>query len=123
MDDHLNFETFLSLSPSRFKISANLEADKNLYEKELIFESESNEFDLRTLDHFLNENVFKIEKSLNNFIKNIFLIIDCNKFFTVNLSIKKNNNGDLITNDNLSYVLNEARDQCSVTLQDKRIIN
>lgn len=123
MDDHLNFETFLSLSPKKFVISSHSILNKNLYEKELNFENKSKKLDLKTLDHFLNENVFKIEKDLNNFIKNIFLIIDCYEFFTLNLSIKKNNYGDFITNDNLSYILNEARDQCSDTLNDKRIIH
>ena len=123
MDDNQNFETFLSLSPNKFVISTNSEIDKNLYEKQLIFENDSKKLDLKILDNFLNENIFKIEKDLNNFVKNIFLIIDCDEFFTVNLSIKKNNYGDLITDDNLSYILNEARDQCSDTLKGKRIVH
>ncbi len=123
MSDHLNFETFLSLSSKKFVILTNSETNENLYEKEFVFENDSKKLDLKTLDSFLNENIFKIEKKLNDFVKNIFLIIDCDEFFTVNLSIKKNNYGGLITNDNLSYILNEARDQCLDTLKDKRIIH
>ena len=36
---------------------------------------------------FLNENIFKIEKELGEFIKVIYLIID-EEIFSVNLSIK-----------------------------------
>ena len=63
MNDHLNFETFLSLSPKKFVISSYSILNKNLYEKELNFENKSKKLDLKTLDHFLNENVFKIENT------------------------------------------------------------
>ena len=52
MDDNQNFETFLSLSPNKFVISTNSEIDKNLYEKQLIFENDSKKLDLKILDNF-----------------------------------------------------------------------
>ncbi len=123
MVDYLNFETYLFISPKKFIIIVNTEKKEKIYEKELIFEKEIEEIDLETLDNFLNDNIFKIEKILNDFVKNIFIIIDYDAFFSVNISLKKNNYGEIITIQNLNYILNEAKDQCSNTLDDKKIIH
>ena len=123
MDENSNFETYLFLSPKKFIISVNNDVNEKIYEKELIINEKTKDLDLHLLDLFLSENVFKIEKILNNFIKNIYLIVDCNYFFSIKLSIKKNNYGELITTKNLNYILKEARDQCSDTLKDMRIIH
>ncbi len=123
MDDYFNFETYLFLSPKKYLISVNSESQKKIYEKELVFESKEKYLDLSRLDYFLNENIFQIEKILNNFVKNIFIIIDCEEFFLTNISLKKNNYGEPITIKNLSYVLNEAKDQCSNTLSNKKIVH
>ena len=123
MDDHLNFETYLFISSKKFIISVNSEGQKKIYEKELIFDQEIKFLDLDKLDSFLNENIFKIEKVLNNFINNIFIIINCEEFSSTSISIKKNNYGKPITTKNLNYVLNEAKDQCSNTLANQKIIH
>jgi len=123
MDDYLNFETYLSLSSKKFTISVNTELKKKIYEKELTFKTDVDYIDLNKLDNFLNENIFKIEKLLKNFVKNIYVIIDCEEFFSIDISLKKKNYGEFITNKNLNYILNEAKDQCSNTLVDKKIIH
>ena len=123
MDENLNFATYLFLSSKKFIISVNNDIHEKIYEKELILDKKIEDLDLNLLDLFLSENVFKIEKILNSFIKNIYVIIDCNYFFSIKMSIKKNNYGDLITTKNLNYILKEARDQCSDTLKDMRIIH
>ena len=123
MVDTANFETYLFLSPNNFVISVIKKNNDKIYEKKLFLDSKYQDLDLDKLDQFLNDNIFKIEKILNSFVKNINLIIDTHKFFSVKISIKKNNYGELITSKNLNYILNEARDYCSNTLENKRIIH
>ncbi len=123
MDNYINFETYLFLGPKKFIISVNTELNREIYKKELIFDQEKKDLDLKILSDFLNENIFKIEKLLNNFVKNIYLIIDIKNFFSFQMSIKKNNYGELLTTKNLNYVLNEAKDLCSDTLKNKKIIH
>ena len=123
MDDYLNFETYLSLSSKKFTISVSTEVKKKIYEKQLTFKTAIDHIDFDKLDHFLNENIFKIEKLLKNFVKNIYIIIDCEEFFPIDISLKKKNYGEFITIKNLNYILNEAKDQCSNTLVDKKIIH
>jgi hypothetical protein len=123
MDNDLNFETFLFVSEKKLIIYVNSKADQQIYKKELILEETSTELNFDILDYFLNENIFKIEKLLKNFVKNIYVIIDCEEFFSIDISLKKKNYGEFITTQNLNYILNEARDQCSSTLVDKKIIH
>lgn len=122
MGDYLEFETYLFLSPKKYIIYVN-SGNKKIYEKELSLESKTKYLDLNTLDNFLNKNVFKIEKILNNFITNISIIIDCEDFFSTYISIKRNNYGEIITTRNLNHILNEAKVQCSNTLNGQKIIH
>tara|TARA_Y100000768_G_C23877423_1_gene633475 strand:- start:42 stop:743 length:702 start_codon:yes stop_codon:yes gene_type:complete len=123
MVDYSNFETYLFLSPNKFVISVSKDNNEKIYEKELMVDSKIQDLNFDRLDQFLNDNIFKIEKILNNFVENINLIIDSQKFFSVKISVKKNNYGELITSKSLSYILNDARDYCSNTLENKRIIH
>ena len=123
MNDYLNFDTYLYVSSNKFTISVNTETKKKIYEKELTLKTDIEYIDFDILDQFLNENIFKIEKLLKNFVKNIYVIIDCEEFFSIDISLKKKNYGEFITTQNLNYILNEARDQCSSTLVDKKIIH
>ena len=90
MTDFLEFETFLSISPNKFSIY--LIETKNheiLYQKDYSFKNENNSNDLNNLDKFLKENIFKIEKLIKKFVKNIFLIIEHEKIINHLIGIKK----------------------------------
>ena len=52
-----------------------------ILKKKRFLNNQNKRFDLNFLDKFLNENIFKIEKKLKKFIKNIFLIIDYEEYF------------------------------------------
>ena len=89
MDGYLNFDTYLYVSSKKFTILVNTEIKKKIYEKELILKTNIQHIDLEILDRFLNENIFEIEKLLKNFVKNVYLIIDCEEFFPIDISLKK----------------------------------
>ena len=87
MIEETDFETFLYISKNKYQIFVydknNL---KNLYNEEI---KTSNEIEPNNLSKFLDENIYKIEKMINNFIKNIILIIEDDKVLDVAISIKK----------------------------------
>ena len=87
MNDYLNFDTYLYVSSNKFTISVNTETKKKIYEKELTLKTDIEYIDFDILDQFLNENIFKIEKLLKNFVKNIYVIIDCEEFFSIDIFI------------------------------------
>ena len=124
MNFNSNFETYLVVSPKKFIIFVKQKYNfKDIYHQEEVVENNSHEIDLNLFDIFLSKNIFKIEKLLSNFIENIILIIDYKNFFPVQISVKKNNNGDLIDKKNLTHMLKEAKDQCFETFKDKKIIH
>ena len=63
-----------------------------------------------------------MKKLLNGFVENINLIIESDQFFQIDVSVKKNNNGYILKKD-LAHLLNEAKQNCKNTTQDKKIIH
>ena len=90
MTEETDFETYLYLSSDKFKIflfdKKNIE---NLFQETLTIENNFNFIDFIELNKFLDKNIFKIEKLIGTFIKNIFLIVDNKDNFTIKLSNKK----------------------------------
>ena len=82
-----DFEIFLYVSKNKYQIFVydknNL---KNLYIEEI---KNDNEIELNILSKFLDENIYKIEKMIKNFIRNIILIIEDDKVLEVGISLKK----------------------------------
>ena len=90
MKSNFDFNTYLFISKKKIIISAYRENNfEKIYEKELQLNEQLEPISYQELDHFLNDNIFRIEKILDNFIKKIIVIIDTNQFFSIQISIKK----------------------------------
>ena len=61
----------------------------SLVTEKLAIEENSTELKFSKLDELLDSNILKIEKKLNSFIKDIYIILDSKKFHSIKLSIKK----------------------------------
>jgi len=89
MIENSDFETFLYISKNKYQIFVydknNL---KNLYNKEI---ENNNEIELNILSKFLDDNIYKIEKMIKNFIRNIILIVEDEKVLNIGISLKKKN--------------------------------
>ena len=104
MNDEI--ETYLSISANKFEIylfdKKNL---VNLYEEQVEINSNKVEIDFNLLILFLEENIFKIEKLIGKFIKNIFLILNDSKVLNLNLGIKKKNYNKVVNKKQLLKIL------------------
>ena len=82
-----DFEIFLYVSKDKYQIfvydKINL---KNLYNKEI---ENNDEVELNILSKFIDDNIYKIEKMIKNFIRNIILIIEDDKVLDIGISLKK----------------------------------
>ena len=78
-------KTFIFISSDKFIIISLDEANKINYKKETIFKDQNKKFNLDLFIEFLSKNIFKIEKELGEFIKVIYLIIDNEEIFSVDL--------------------------------------
>ena len=87
MIENSDFETFLYISKNKYQIFVydknNL---KNLYSEEI---KNDNEIELNILSKFIDDNIYKIEKMIKDFIRNIILIIEDDKILDVSISVKK----------------------------------
>jgi hypothetical protein len=108
MIEEIDFETFLYISKNKYQIFVNDKKNlKNLYNKELKI---NEEIDLNSLSKFLDDNIYKIEKEVSSFIKNIILIIEDDKILNINITIKKKNYEKYINQKYLENNLIEVKD-------------
>jgi len=108
MIEDTEFETFLYISKKKYQLFVY---DKNNF-KNLCNEEIKNddEIELNILSKFLEENIYKFEKIINNFIRNIILIIEDDKVLDVGISIKKKKYKEYADQKYLENILVEAKD-------------
>ena len=114
---------FIFVSSNKFIIISLGEANKINYKKETIFKSQNTKFDLDLFSEFLNENIFKIEKELGEFIKIIYLIIENEEIFSVDFSIKNKINDTSLNAKIINNLLIEAKNYCEETLKKLEVIH
>ena len=90
MIDTSDVQTYLIISKKNFIIYLfDKQKLKTLYYQKLELENKTNDLDLDNLNNFLNENIFKIEKLVENFVKNIFVYLETEDILNINISLKK----------------------------------
>jgi len=121
MIEETDFETFLFISKNKYQIFVydknNL---KNLYNKETKM---IDTIELENLSNFLDENIYKIEKKIKNFIRNIILIIEDEKVLDVAISLKKKNYEKYLDEKHLENSLVEVKDVFRENYQDQIIMH
>jgi len=121
MIEDLDFETFLYISKNKYQISVyDKNTSKNLYSEEI---KNNNEIELNILSNFLDKNIYKIEKIIKNFIKNIILIIENDKILEVDISLKKKSYEKNVDQKNLENSLVEVKDVFKENYQDQIIMH
>ena len=94
-----------------------------LFKEEKLLDDCNEDFNLKKLDNFLAKTILKIEKILKNFVKDIYIILDDKEFFSIEISIKKDHNGNSISQENLINPLNMLKNLCQFSFKDKKIIH
>ena len=116
-----DFETFLFISKNKYQIFVyDKDNLKNLYNEEIKI---NDGIELDNLSNFLDENIYKIEKTINNFIRNIILIIEDNKVLELGISIKKKYYEKNIDQKYLENSLVEVKDIFRENYQDQIIMH
>ncbi len=124
MTKKVDFRTYLYLNHNQFIIYvAEILTNEKIYSEKLTIEENSIKSKFSKLDEFLDSNIFKIEKKLDSFIKEIYIILDSKEFHSIKLSIKKDNNGNLINSKALIHPLNDLKNLCQSNFQDEKIIH
>ena len=123
MIEDLDFETYLYISKDKFQIFVlNKKKLKNLYSQELKIDHQFDFMDLNILLNFLDKNIYKIEKLIGNFIKNIILIVENEKNLKINMGIKKSYETSL-KQKSFNSNLTELKDLFKKNYQDQTIMH
>ena len=121
MIENSDFETFLYISKNKCQIFVfdknNL---KNLYNEEI---TNDNNIELNILSKFIEDNIYKIEKKIKNFIRNIILIIEDDKVLDIGISLKKKNYEKHMDQKQLENSLIEVKDIYKENYQDLIIMH
>ena len=124
MTEHVDLEAYLFLLPNKLLISLfdpkNL---KNYYIDEVNLENKINSIDEYKLNKFLDKNIFKIEKLIGKFIKNIFLVIENDKILNLTIGIKKKNYDKIINRKLLEKTLIDAKELFNENYKEKKIMH
>ena len=123
MNEIFEFETYLSISRTKFGIYLfDTKNRNNFYNKEIIFE-ETNFINYFHLKQFLDDNVFKIEKLVGKFIENIFIIIDNESILNTQIGIKHKNYHPSKSKVYLQSSITNAKDLFKENYPDEKIMH
>ena len=123
MNEILEFETYLSISRTKFGIYLfDTKNRNNFYDKEITFE-ETNFINYTHLKQFLDDNVFRIEKLVGKFIENIFVIIDNESILNTQIGIKHKNYHPSKGKVYLQSSINKAKDLFKENYPDEKIMH
>ena len=121
MIENSDFEIFLYISKSKYQIFVydknNL---NNLYNEKI---KNNDEVELNILSKFLDDNIYKIEKKIKNFIRSIILIIEDDKILEIGISLKKKNYEKSENQKQLENSLVEVKDIFKENYQDLLIMH
>ena len=125
MIEETDFETFLYISEYKYNISViNKNKLENLYSNNQNFNIKFSVNNLENLTRFLDDNIFKIEKLVGYFIKNITLIIENDKNLHVDIGFKeKTYEKKFIYEKNLENNLIEIKDLFKENYQNQTIMH
>ena len=118
-----DFETFMYIGTKKMLICVFSKIDsKILYKNESKILELNNHIDENKIVNFLSENIFKIEKQLNQFINDISLIIDNNQFQLIDVSIKQNIYGE-VNKKNLLNLIKDLKNYIFDSYSDYTLVH
>ena len=122
-----NFEIYLEFSFLNFNLAVfNKSNDVTHYYKEKTYKSYLNnlkEINFNKLEKIVEENIFELQKSLNIFVKDIYLVIETPQSTIIELSVNKNNEGKKVYKQDAIYLVQDAKQQIINSNPDFEIVH
>ncbi len=110
-----NFDIYLEFQYSKLNLAAfDKKSDKLEYNKEQLYKSYlSNKEDINfnELKKLVEENIHQMEKSIDEFVKDIYLIIETPETMTIKISVLKYNEGKRLIREDVMYLIQDAKQQ------------
>jgi Rps23 Pro-64 3,4-dihydroxylase Tpa1-like proline 4-hydroxylase len=123
MVEEIDFETYLYVSNVKFEIFLyDKKNRKNLFEDKIVLNEDFDFIDFTVLSIFLDKNIYKIEKVIGSFVKNIFLIVEYKDKLTIKVG-KKKILEKITTRNNLENIIIEMKSLVNESYHDQKIIH
>ena len=124
MNEAIDFETYLVISNDKFEIYLlDIKNFENLYKKEFKYQTDLEQIDLNLLDEFLEKNIFSIEKVAGSFVNKINLIIQNKTILNLDLSVKKKNYSEKISDVFLKNILTDVKDLFKESYREYKLMH
>ena len=124
MNEVIDFETYLVISNDKFEIYLlDIKNFKNLYKKEFKYQTDLEKIDLNLLDEFLENNIFSIEKEAGSFVNKINVIIQNKTILNLDLSVKKKNYSQNISDVFLKNILTDIKDLFKESYREYKLMH
>ena len=124
MNEAIDFETYLVISNDKFEIYLlDIKNFENLYKKEFKYQTDLEQIDLNLLDEFLEKNIFSIEKVAGSFVNKINLIIQNKTILNLDLSVKKKNYSENISDVFLKNILTDVKDLFKESYREYKLMH
>ena len=122
-----SFDIYLEFNYSNLNLAAFNKLNNQLeYYKEQSYKSYINndqELNFDELQKLVEKNIIEMEKSIDEFVKDIYLIIETPQTMSIQLSVIKNNEGKNITKQDALYLIQDAKQQILKSHLDIRILH
>ena len=121
------FDIYLEFNYSKLNLASFNKLNNQLeYYKEQPYEPYINsgqELNFDGLQKLVETNIIEMEKSIDEFVKDIYLIIETPQTMSIQLSVIKNNEGKNITKQDALYLIQDAKQQILKSHLDIRILH
>ena len=122
-----SFDIYLEFNYSKLNLAAFNKLNNQLeYYKEQSYKPYINsdqELNFDELQKLVEKNIIEMEKSIDEFVKDIYLIIETPQTMSIQLSVIKNNEGKNITKQDALYLIQDAKQQILKSHLDIRILH
>jgi len=122
-----SFDIYLEFNYSKLNLAAFNKLNSQIeYYKEQLYKPYINsdqELNFDELQKLVEKNIIEMEKSIDEFVKDIYLIIETPQTMSIQLSVIKNNEGKNITKQDALYLIQDAKQQILKSHLDIRILH
>ena len=119
-------DVYLDINEKKLNICVFKNIDDSLIffnEEDISINSIYENTDFKVLERFLDNNVKKIEKKINSFLNNIFLIIDTPKTQSICISLMKKLDNKKIHQKDIKHLIQDAKQQIASFYPELNILH
>ncbi len=122
-----NFDIYFEFNNENLNLAAFSKSNNKLeYYKEhhyLSYFDNYSELNFEKLDKLIEECIIQVEKSTKEFVRDIYLIAETKESIVIQISVKKNNEGNKISKEDAIYLIQDAKQQLLRSNYDLQIIH